>query len=119
MSKTSTKRKRARTSGKEMTAEDFIALPNAEKDRIYAELENESPQQRAARSRPLNAAERKQWRAMKKKMGRPKVGEGSQAISLTVEKSLLGRATVFARQNGIKRAELFAKGLRLAMGEAS
>jgi hypothetical protein len=50
-------------------------------------------------------------------MGRPTIGKGSQAISVTVEKELLGRATVFAKRNGMKRAELFAKGLRLAMGE--
>ena len=109
--------KKIRASKKEMMAEDFIALPDAEKERIYAELDAESPEQRRARSRPLNAIERKQWSALKKKMGRPVIGKGAKAISLTVEKELLGRATVFARQHGMKRAELFARGLKLAMGE--
>jgi len=109
-------KKKTVASEKEMTAEDFIALPDSQKERIYAELDAESPQQRRARSRPLNSTERKQWSAMKK-MGRPRIGKGAKAISLTVEKALLGRATVFARKHGMKRAELFAKGLKLAMGE--
>ena len=101
----------------EMMAEDFIALRNSEKERIFAELEAESPEQRRARSRPLNTAERKQWASMKRKVGRPRIGKGSKAISLTVEKSLLGRATAFARKHGMKRAELFARGVKLAMQE--
>jgi len=110
-------KKKTVASEREMTAEDFIALPDSEKERIYAELDAESPERRRARSRSLNSTERKQWSAMKKKMGRPRIGRGAQAISLTVEKALLGRATVFARKHGMKRAELFAKGLKLAMGE--
>ena len=54
-------KKKTVASEKEMTAEDFIALPDSQKERIYAELDAESPQQRRARSRPLNSTERKQF----------------------------------------------------------
>jgi hypothetical protein len=45
--------------------EKFIALPDSEKARIVAAIEAESPKQCLARSRPLNARERRQWRRFK------------------------------------------------------
>ena len=47
---------------KKSVIDTFIALPDAEKERIYQQLDAETPAQRLARSRPLNAAERRQWR---------------------------------------------------------
>lgn len=63
---------------KKSVIDEFIALPDSEKDRIVKEIEAETPAERLARSRPLNARERKQWRRFKAKMGRAKTGAGSK-----------------------------------------
>src|SRR5690349_4358034 len=99
--------------------DEFIALPDAEKERIFNEIEAESPEDRLARSRPLNAEERRQWKRFKAKMGRPKVGKGAKTISLTVEKGLLARADAYAKKHGISRARMVAEGLKAVLGEAA
>ena len=98
--------------------EEFIALPDSEKERIYQEIENETPEERLAHSRPLNARERRQWQRFKA-LGRPKVGKGAKTISLTVEKSLLKEADAYAKRHGISRAKLVAEGLKAVMGSAA
>ena len=56
-----------------------------------------------------------------KKRGRPRVGAGSQAISVTVEKTLLRRIDQVARRRRTTRAQLIGRGLRavLAAEEAA
>lgn len=99
--------------------EEFIALPDAEKERIVREIESETPRQRLARSRPLNSRERAQWRRFKAKMGRPKVGKGAKTISLTVERGLLKKADAYAKRLGISRAGLVAQALQTILGSAA
>ena len=98
--------------------DEFIALPDAQKERIFAQLESETARQSLARSRPLNARERAQWRRFKKKMGRPVVGKGAKTISLTVE-DLLQRADAYAKRRGISRAKLVAQGLQAILGSVA
>ncbi len=50
-------------------------------------------------------------RRMKRKRGRPRVGAGSQVISVTIEKGLLKRADRLAKRLGMSRAKLIAVGL--------
>jgi hypothetical protein len=104
---------------KKSAIEAFIALPDSEKERIYNELEAETPENRLANSRPLNARERRQWRRFKAKMGRPKIGKGAKTISLTVEKNLLKQADAYAKRHGISRAKLVAQGLQAVIGSAA
>lgn len=104
---------------KKSDIEAFIALPDTEKERIVRRLEAEGPRRRLARSRPLNASERRQWRRFKAKAGRPRVGRGARTISLTVEKSLLGRADAYAKRHGISRAKLVALGLQTFLSTAA
>jgi hypothetical protein len=110
---------KSRTKPKErrLTASAFEALPDAEKERIYQELDNETPEQRLARSKPLTREQRKRWNRIKKNLGgRPKHGKyGTQIISVTVEKELLAQANAYARAKGMKRSELVTQGLKLAM----
>jgi len=98
--------------------DEFIALPDAEKERIYQEIEAESTESMLARSRPLSAQERRQWKRFKA-LGRPKVGKGARTISLTVEKSLLAKADAYAKRVGISRAKLVAQGLAAIIGSAA
>jgi len=60
-------------------------------------------------SRPLTSAERQQWRKAKRKPGRPRLGQGFQRISLSIEKGLLKRANSLARKRQISRSLLFAQ----------
>ncbi len=85
-------------------------------------------------TRPLTPAERrsfKKWQAkaqanhaakaaavaspVKRKMGRPATGVTTQAINTTVDKALLAEADAYAKSVGLKRTQLIAAGLRLAM----
>ena len=68
------------------------------------------------RTRPMNAAERARWERAKR--GRPRVGKGSRAVSVTIEVGLLERADRVARQRGVTRARLIAEGLRRVVGKA-
>ena len=104
---------------KKSDIDEFIALPDSQKERIVKRIQSQTPQQRLARSRPLNARERKQWQRFKAKMGRPKIGKGAKTISLTVEKDLLDQADAYAKQHGITRAKLVAQGLQAIIGSAA
>jgi hypothetical protein len=104
---------------KKSAIDEFIALPDSEKARIVREIEAQTPSERLARSRPLNAQERRQWRRFKNKLGRPRVGKGAKTISLTVEKELLAEADAYARKHGLSRAGVVAQGLRAVLGSAA
>ena len=65
-------------------------------------------------TRPLSPENRKWWNRAKRG-GRPKVGKGSRPVLITVERGLLERADAFARENGLNRSQLFAKGIEALM----
>jgi hypothetical protein len=106
---------------KRSVIDEFIALPDEEKERIYNEIDSASTEELLARSRPLNARKRKQWQRFKARarMGRPKIGRGAKTISLTVELSLLKRADAYAKRHGISRARLVAQGLQTILESAA
>ena len=103
-----------------LTSRKIEAMSDAERARLIADIERETPEQRLARSKPLTPRQRAQWGRIKKKMGRgrPKIGKGHKLISLSIERGLLGRADAYAKRHGLKRTELVAKGLRAVMGES-
>jgi hypothetical protein len=59
-------------------------------------------------SRPLTALERKRWKSVKKKRGRPRIGRGFKRISVSIEKGLLGRVNALARKRRVNRSKLLA-----------
>jgi hypothetical protein len=61
------------------------------------------------RSQPLTATEREQWKRVKRKRGRPKVGRGHQRVSISVEKELLKRITAYAKNRRVTRSGLVAE----------
>ena len=77
--------------------EEFLALSDAERDRVAREFENPAS---AATFRPLNAREKQIWAKAKKRMGRPVKGKGARVISLSVEAGLLTKADRFAKKEG-------------------
>ena len=68
-------------------------------------------------SRPLTRAEREQWKRIKRKRGRPRVGKGFQRISVSIEKGLLKRVTALAKKQRISRSKLFAQALQTALAK--
>jgi hypothetical protein len=104
---------------KDMTSSAFMALPDAEKDRIWEEIDSQvrgkTRQELIAMSKPLNARQRSEWRQIKKKIGRgrPPLGaQGTEKVSISVEKSLLAKADAFARKNQMTRSQLFVRALQ-------
>ncbi|HEY8747969.1 MAG TPA: hypothetical protein VIM11_08345 [Tepidisphaeraceae bacterium] len=100
--------------------ERFIALPDAEKRRIVAEIEAQAPEERFARSKPLDAEDRRRHRAMKRKAGRPRTGTGSGTIniSISIERDLLKKADAVAKKQGLSRSERVARSVRAVISAA-
>src|SRR3954452_11720267 len=95
----------------------FELLPDAEKERIWESFNWPTPFEE---TRPLTAAERAQWQRVKRKAGRPKVGNGTRVVSVSVERGLLDQADAYAKRHGLKRAQVFALGLGAVLrGEGS
>ena len=101
---------------KKMSAiEAFIALPDEEKERQCKEFDKpfcfES-------GRPLSPAQRALWERAKRR-GRPRIGNGAQVISLSMERGLLKDADARAKALRISRAELVARALRALLSGKS
>ena len=93
---------------------EFLALPDAEKERQWKEFDKEFVLETA---RPLSREMRGRWERAKRR-GRPCVGKGAQAISLTVERGLLRRADSRAKADGISRAAFFARAVEKLLAQA-
>jgi hypothetical protein len=72
----------------------------------------------ADRSRPLTSAERAQWNRIKRKKGRPRVGQGHKRISVSLERGLLQRVTALAKKRRISRSRLLAQVLEEALAQS-
>ncbi len=113
-------------SGKLSNADRFLSLPDVEKERIFQSYNREVP---LSETRPMTPAERRSWKATqarlqaghakppaaKRPRGRPVVGKGAKGVQVTIEGGLLAKADAYAKRNHMKRSELVAAGLRLAM----
>src|SRR5579862_2719892 len=106
------KKKNARNRGdfpEFKTGEDFDALSASDKERVARYFDKGHHR---SELRPLNASERAQVKAERKKMGRPRLGRhGVKVIALSVERDLLKRADAYAKQCGLKRSELVTQAL--------
>jgi hypothetical protein len=101
-----------------LTATSFEALSTAEKNRILKEIEAQTPEQRLAESRPLNAKERAGWNAFVRKARQHRAGKnGVERVSIDVEQSLLREADRYAKRHKLNRSELFVQGVKRLIGE--
>jgi hypothetical protein len=64
---------------------------------------------------PLTPAARAKWRKARQKPGRPRRGEGAKMISVTVERGLLAQSDALAKNMGVTRAGLIARGLKAVL----
>lgn len=62
--------------------------------------------------RPLDAPARTRWAQARRKPGRPREGQGAKVISVSVENGLLEQTDRLARELGLTRARVIARGLR-------
>ncbi len=92
----------------------FLALPDEEKERQWREFDKEFI---ADTFKPLSREMRGRWERAKRR-GRPPVGKGAKAISLTVERGLLRRADSRAKAEGISRAAFFARAVEKLLAKA-
>ncbi|HWE97832.1 MAG TPA: hypothetical protein VG269_28005 [Tepidisphaeraceae bacterium] len=99
---------------RKLTGRDIDVMTPRQKQRLVESYERQTPEERWAASCPLTPAEKERARRMAARMrpGRPKLGKGTRVVSVTVEIDLLKRADAYAKQKGLKRAELFTQGLR-------
>lgn len=87
-------------------AAEFRALSDADKERVWESLNREIPVEEL---RPLTAAERKRWARVKRKVGRPKVGNGAVPVSVSLERGLLKRVDAEARRAGMGRSAFLGR----------
>jgi len=90
-----------------MTAEE-LAAETAEFDKQFA----------ADAFGPPPPAAKVRWDRARRKRGRPRKGQGTKVISVSVEKDLLARSDRLAKKLGISRAALIARGLEAALALA-
>jgi hypothetical protein len=69
-----------------------------------------SPAMKARNAKAIKAA-----KAIARKRGRPKVGQGSASVMVSIERELLANADEIAAKEGMSRSEMIAQGLLLFM----
>ncbi len=85
----------------------YSQLPAEELDKLAAPFEKES-----VRTKPLTPAMRVQERRARRKRGRPVVGEGSEKVLISVERSLLRETDAYAKRHKKNRSQVIVQGLR-------
>jgi len=95
------------------TSQEYEALSESQREEVSRFYDQPIPE---SDLRSMTPSERRRWGRIKRGMGRPRIGAGSKVISLSVEKGLLARADAYAKRTGLKRAQLVAIGLELALG---
>jgi hypothetical protein len=88
----------------------FMAMTDAQRNAEVAQFDREF-----VPSKPLSAADRATLRRAGLKVGRPKVGQGAQRYSITMERGLAKRADAMARKKKLTRSELIARGLEVIL----
>jgi len=95
---------------------EFLALSDEQKRRAVARFDREFV---ADEARPASAAEKRQWKRVRTKLGRPVRGKGHKVISVSIERGLLTRCDKLARRKHTTRAAIIARGLEHMLVEDS
>ena len=83
-------------------------MTTKELDAMFAEFDREFV---ADGFGPVGGKARARLRRAKTNRGRPRVGAGSQVVSVTIERRLLKKVDRLAKRLGVSRAKLIAVGL--------
>lgn len=92
------------------------SLSIAELERMSAEFDRELV---ADTFGPLTPEMKVRVRRARRKRGRPVVGAGAKAISITIDKALLRKIDALVRHSGTTRSQLIQRGLRTILAEAN
>ena len=98
------------------TSKPYWEMTTAQLRQATRDLDQEFALERLAR--PAPPEEVAKLAMARRKRGRPPTGRGAKPISVTVERTLLGRCDTLARQQGITRAQLIARGIRAVLAAA-
>jgi hypothetical protein len=96
----------------------FVSLTDAQRDAEVARYDREMPGMPGKPLSPRGKAEHARARR-KARAGRPRIGHGAKRVLITVERGLLKRADAYAKQHGLNRSELIARGLASIIGSAA
>src|ERR1017187_9093066 len=91
-------------------------MTKAQLEALSAEFDQPDFEPRSLKAPP--AEQRRHDRALRRaklNRARPPVGKGAERIQITVERSLLAEADMFAQRRKMSRSQLIAQGLRLAL----
>ncbi len=100
------------TRARKREAKPFVQMTTEELQAATAEFDREMV---AEEFGPLSARARSRWRKARRKPGRPRQGQGAKVISVTVERSLLARSDALAKNMGVTRAGMIARGLKAVL----
>jgi hypothetical protein len=98
------------------TVSEYESLSEPDKEKVGRYYSRDIP---LSETRPLTASERAQFERARRPVGRPKIGGGAKVVAVTLEKGLLKKVNAYAKDHGMKRAEMIARGLRLVMGDSA
>lgn len=107
MSRAATNRRGARTSP--TARKPFWEMDSQELKQDTAEFDQEFVDETFGEPTP---DQQKQLDRAKRKRGRPRVGQGVEVVSVSIEKGLLRAVDDLAKRRKVKRAELISQGLR-------
>jgi hypothetical protein len=77
-----------------------------------AETTGEFEAENLSEPKPLSRTMAQKYKRAKAKRGRPKIGAGSRAITVSIQKNLLDQVDRQALREGITRSQLIARALR-------
>jgi hypothetical protein len=106
-----------------LSGQQIDAMTPAQRRKLLDDIAASSPEQRRAEAMDLSPADQARITQAGRKLGRgrgrPKFGrKGVKIVSVTVEIDLLKEADAYAASHGLKRAELFTRGLRAILPKA-
>jgi hypothetical protein len=100
------------TKARKREPKEFERMTTDELQAATAEFEREMV---AGKLGPLSPRAKTRWKRARQKPGRPREGQGAKQISVTVERSLLARSDALAKNMGVTRAGMIARGLKAVL----
>jgi hypothetical protein len=100
------------TKARKHETKPFARMTADELQAATAEFEREMV---AGKFGPLSPRAKSRWKRARQKPGRPREGQGAKQISVTVERGLLARSDALARNMGVTRAGMIARGLKAVL----
>jgi hypothetical protein len=109
-----TNKKTNRRATRKKPVKSLLTMDAAELEEATAEFDEEFVADSFGKP---TAEQNAQLQRAKRRRGRPKVGQGVQVISVSIEKGLLSKTDRLAKKLKVKRATLISRGLQAILNE--